>query len=461
MSTLAAIRETLRDGLSVDGAIVRGLPDSDIAQLGWGRRKAFTIKNADYVDHVMHGPVERYHKSIEYELMRSVIGVSLLTDEDQSWRTHRMMLNPVMAKRHLKVFSELMITPIEAYVDGLETSGRDEVEMAEEMVGLTLDVVGSALFGRPLGDFSREIKPAVTRGLRGAEFSARLLMVASPTKWVIRLAGWLLHHFPTNLPQPLGGLRWVMRTVDDTVWDVIRTRQQEGGSEEDLLGLLLSVRDENGEPLPMKRIRDEAVTFMLAGHETTANALAWMWYLLARNPGARERMLAEVDEALGSARPTLDDVARLPWTTACFQEAMRLYPPAWVIPRRCVRGDVIDGHRIPKGSTVIIPVNTLHHDERYWPDPDTYDPTRFMPENARSHHRSAYLPFGGGPRVCIGSSFALIEATLITAMMSRRFVFDLVPDHPVVREATLTLRPRHGVRMTVRRRSSDQARLAA
>jgi cytochrome P450 len=164
---------------------------------------------------------------------------------------------------------------------------------------------------------------------------------------------------------------------------------------------------------------------------------------------------------LGDRRPTIDDVANLRWTTACFQEAMRIFSPAWVIPRKCVQDDVIDGHRIPRGATVLIPINSLHHDARFWPQPEVFDPTRFLPENARSHHRCAYLPFGAGRRICIGSSFALIEATLITAIMSRRFVFDLVPGHPVAPEATLTLRPRHGLRMIARRRALASAAVAA
>jgi cytochrome P450 len=244
-----------------------------------------------------------------------------------------------------------------------------------------------------------------------------------------------------------------MRTIDKMVWDVVHERQAHPSDVEDLLGLLLSVRDEHGRPLPLRRVRDEAATFMLAGHETTANAMSWMWYLLALNPDARERMLAEVDSVLGSRRrPELADIKRLEWTTACVQEAMRVFPPAWVVPRRCVEDDVIDGHRIPRGSTVLIPINTLHHDQRFWSDPEVFDPRRFLPEAARSHHRCAYLPFGGGRRICIGYQFALMEMTLITAMMSREFVYDLKPGHPVSPEATLTLRPRHGLKMIARRR---------
>ena len=210
--------------------------------------------------------------------------------------------------------------------------------------------------------------------------------------------------------------------------------------------------DEQGEKLPLRRVRDEATTFMLAGHETTANALSWMWYLLALNPEARERMLSEVDAVLGDRRPTVQDIPRLGWTTACFQEAMRMFPPAWIIPRTAVEDDEIDGHRIPHGSTVLIPIHALHHDERFWPEPERFDPTRFLPPGTRRYHRSAYLPFGGGRRICIGSSFALMEGALVAAILSQRFVYDLVPGHPVEPEATLTLRPRHGLLTTARRR---------
>ena len=162
-------------------------------------------------------------------------------------------------------------------------------------------------------------------------------------------------------------------------------------------------------------------------------------------------MLDEIDTVLGGRRPTAADLAKLTWTAACFQEAMRLFPPAWAIPRTAVEDDTIDGHRIPRGASVLIPIHAIHHDPRFWPDPEDFDPSRFMPEHGR-RHRSAYLPFGGGRRICIGSSFALMEATLITAILSRRFVYEPVPGHPVEPEATLTLRPRRGLRMVACRR---------
>jgi cytochrome P450 len=178
-----------------------------------------------------------------------------------------------------------------------------------------------------------------------------------------------------------------------------------------------------------------------------------MWYLLALNHEARERMLAEVDEVLAGRAPTFADVERLRWTQACFLEAMRVFPPAWIIPRECVADDEIAGHRIRKGSSVLIPIHALHHDARFWPEPEVFDPTRFLPENARRHHRCSYLPFGAGRRVCAGKAFAVIEGTIVTAIMSQRFTYELVPGHPVAPEATLTLRPRHGLPMIARRRA--------
>jgi cytochrome P450 len=364
-----------------------------------------------------------------------------------------MMLNPTMSKRHVRGMVDLMIEPIERFVAATGTeagAGPVRVDMSGDMVALTMDVVGTALFGHAFGDVGRQMKRVVTTGLRSAEVATRLLMVFAPPVPLMRGVAGVIHHAPL-LPPPLSSLQWTMRTVDEAVWALIDARIADPTDSDDLLNLLLGAEDDEGR-LPLKRVRDEVTTFMLAGHETTANALAWMWYLLALNPDARDRMLAEVDDVLEGRRPTVDDIPRLPWTTACFQEAMRFFPPAWAIPRECVEDDVIDGHRIPKGATVLIPVHTLHHDERFWPEPERYDPSRFLADQVKGRHRSAYIPFGGGRRVCIGTSFALMETTLITAMMSQRFVYDLVPGHPVEPEATLTLRPRNGVKMVARRR---------
>jgi cytochrome P450 len=452
MSGLRVARATLRGGLSIDGPLVRGAPGSDIVHFRFAGRSTYVLRNPEYVDHVLHEAADRYRKSIEYEMLRAVVGLSLFTDEGESWRRHRMLLSPVFAKRHLVGLTDLMIDPIEAFMARLD-DGADEIEliMSRAMTELTLDVVGSALFGQGMAELARRIGPAVTGGLRAAERGARVMMVTNPPWWLFRAWAAFLHRAPL-LPPQLKRVQAIMRTVDETVWKVVRERQADPGEGGDLLGLLLSVRDESGAKLPLRRVRDETTTFMLAGHETTANALSWMWYLLALNTGARQRLLDEVDSALAGRRPTAEDLPTLPWTTACFQEAMRMFPPAWAIPRTAIEDDEVDGHRIPKGSSILIPIHALHHDPRFWPDPERFDPTRFVGEASRGRHRSAYLPFGGGRRICIGSSFALMEGTLVAAIMSQRFVYDVAPGHTVEPEATLTLRPRHGLRMIARRR---------
>jgi cytochrome P450 len=452
ISGLRIARDTLRRGLSTDGLLVSGLQSSDIVRYSLAGRTVFALGRPDYVDHVLHEAVDRYRKSVEYELLRSVVGLSIFTDEGESWRRHRMLLNPLFAKRHLVGLCELMIDPIEAFMDRLDDgTDRIRLNMSQAMTELTLDVVGSALFGRGMADLAVRLGPSVTTGLRAAERATRAIMLLNPPWWLFRAWANFVHHAPL-LPPPMSRIQGIMRDVDQTVWRVIRERQADPGSDQDLLGLLLSVRDEQGRTLPLRRVRDEATTFMLAGHETTANALSWMWYLLARAPEARERMLAEVDAVLGGRRPTADDLPALRWTSACVQEAMRLFPPAWLIPRTAVEDDLIDGHRIPRGASILIPIHAIHHDQRWWPEPEVFDPARFLVENARGRPRCAYLPFGGGRRICIGSSFALMETTLVTAIMSQRFVYELAPGHPVEPEATLTLRPRRGLKMVALRR---------
>ncbi|WP_354700838.1 Putative cytochrome P450 132 [Paraconexibacter sp. AEG42_29] len=461
LNGLMMAQEMLLRGLATDARIVTGVEGSDICQWRIGTRVGIAVTHPDYADHVLHKAAAKYHKSIEYELLRAALGLSIFTDEDESWRRHRMMLNPTMSKRNVRGMVDLMIDPIAGFVDELDDgSARIELEMVEAMTELTLDIVGASLFGHEMGELARKLKRAVTDALRTAEVGARLMMIADPPVWLARLCAGVVRHTPLPLvPPPLDKPSWALKVIDKTMWETIHERRAHPTDSPDLLNLLLAASDEEG-GLSLKRVRDEATTFMLAGHETTANALAWMWYLLALNTDARDRMLEEVDTVLQGRRPTVDDIPKLPWTTACFEEGMRLMTPVWVIPRKCVEEDVIDGHRIPKGATVYIPVDKIHHDERFWPDPEVFDPSRFMPGASKGRHRSAFLTFGGGRRVCIGTSFALMEGTLITAMMSQDFVYDLVPGHPVEPEATLTLRPRNGVKMIARRRTSAAAAVA-
>ena len=422
--------------------------------LGWqvGFQRFFASRSPEHVEHVFIAGHDKYRKATHYRLIAAVTGEGLLTAEGEEWAANRRLIQPIFAKRHLDALVPHMTAATSDFLDHWQQrpSG-DVLDVAAAMSEVTLDVVGRALFGATLSDVADRLRPAVVVGLRTGVAAARLQLLLALPRWMVDLGGWLLYNVPF-LPPPLSRIRRSMHTIDDVVRGVIDARS--GGGEDDLLGLLLAARDEKGNAFTPTQVRDEVVTIVLAGHETTANGLAWLWYLLAQHPDARERLQQEVDDVLGGRTPTAVDAERLVWTTACFQEAMRLYPPAWVLEREAIADDELDGYRIPKRSTVIFPVILIHRDPRWWPQPEVFDPARFLGERAAQSHRGAYLPFGAGRRACVGANFALMEATLIAAMVAQRFTLDLVDDAPIPPEATVTLRPRHGLPMTMHRRTA-------
>jgi cytochrome P450 len=292
------------------------------------------------------------------------------------------------------------------------------------------------------------MKDLTTRGLRRTERLGRVGLLGLLPRPVYNALAWSTFS-GVPLPPPLREGQKIALALDTAVNGVLDERIAHPTESADLLNVLFQA--DNGS-WPRKRIRDEALTFMLAGHETTANAMSWLWYLLAENPDARDRMLAEIDDALAGRRPTAADLARLPWTTACVQESQRYFSAVWMIAREAIEDDDIDEHHIRPGTTVLVPVHQIHHDERWWPDPETFDPNRFIGDAVKGRPRSAYLPFGGGRRICIGQSFALMEMVLMAAVMSQRFTLDLAGDRSVELEATLTLRPKHGLRVIAHRR---------
>ncbi len=422
-------------------------------------RPIISLRSPDHLRHVLVSNQDNYRKSFQYRLLAvGGLGRGLLTNEGDAWTKQRRLIQPMFAKRHLGQFAEHMTAAISDWRTSIEAKPEGEVlDVAAQMNALALDVVGRALFGSQLQGQSERLRPAVLAGLRGGTAAARLQLVVSAPRWVIDAGAWLLYHAPLPL-RSLRSLRDGLVTIATVVDELIATREgTQEGDPSDLLGLLLASRDEDGRPMDRRQVRDELVTFMLAGHETTANGLAWMWHLLDQSPEARERLVAEVDEVLGDRPPTAEDAERLPWTSACFQEALRLRSPVWVMEREAVAEDEVGGYRIPKGSTIIVPIHLVHHDPRLWPEPERFDPTRFLPEHVHDHTRGAYMPFGAGRRVCIGAGFAIMEATLITAMIAQRLSFELAPGARVVPETTITLRPRHGLPMVLHHREHASA----
>jgi cytochrome P450 len=438
-------REALTVGFDVGDGFMSRISGTDIARFRCAGRRFVSLSHPDYVDHVLYEARLKYVKSNEYEPIRATVGINLLTDEGDSWAAHRSVLNPTFARRHLNGIVDLMIHPITDVTDTLGIGARFDIH--QTMVEATLRVVANSLFSQDFGPLVESMNDLATRGLRHAERLQRLGLWGLMPPRVYDALHWLAFS-GVHLPPPLRDMQDITLTLDSAVNAVIDHRLAHPTDSADLLNVLLRA---DGGTWPRQRIRDEALTFMLAGHETTANAMSWFWYLMALHTEARDRMFAEIDDVLGTRRPCADDVGRLPWTTACLQESQRYYSAVWTIGRRAIDDDVIGGHHIRPGTTVLIPIHHIHHDPRWWPDPETFDPTRFYPPD-RDRHRSAYLPFGGGRRICIGQSFALMEMVLMAAIMSQRFTFDLAPGYPVELEATLTLRPKNGIHVIGSRR---------
>ncbi|HET6735987.1 cytochrome P450 [Mycobacterium sp.] len=448
LSTLTMTREAITIGFDAEGGFLARTRGHDITRFRCAGRRFVSISHPDYVDHVLHRARQRYVKSNEYEAIRAAAGINLLTDEGDSWAAHRTTLNPTFARRHLNEIVDLMIDPIERIT--AEVTAEQQFDMHATMVEATLRVVANALFSQDFGPLVHSMKDLTTRGLRRTERLARIGLWGLMPRHVYDALSWCTFS-GVPLPPPLREGQKVALALDAAVNGVLDERIAHPTDSADLLNVLFNA---DGGTWPRQRIRDEALTFMLAGHETTANAMSWFWYLMAQNPHVRDQMLAEIDDALGRRRPSAADLSRLPWTTACLQESQRYFSAVWMIAREAIEDDIIDGHHIRAGTTVLIPIHQVHHDERWWPNPETFDPTRFLGEAGKDRPRSAYLPFGGGRRICIGQSFALMEMVLMAAIMSQQFTFDVVPGFPVELEATLTLRPKHGLHVIAHRREA-------
>lgn len=420
-------------------------------------RHIVAVSGSEAARYVLLTNQDNYSKGIEYELLRIVLGEGLLTSEGEVWRRQRKLVQPMFAKRHLSDFTDHMTAATADALDGqtLGASAEGEaLDVNRAMMELTLDVVGRALFGADLsGDTAARVGPAMNDVLQLGTRMARRL----PTYAASMLPGMNLERALSLNPESRRfqrALAELRRVIDEVLLD--RAARADAG--DDLLGLMVSARDEDtGRPMSRKQIGDELMTFMLAGHETTSNALSWMWRQLSLNPWARERLFDEVDAAIGDRTPTMNDMDSLPWTRACIEEAMRITPPVWTVGRKAREDDEIDGYLVPAGSSVMVLITMIHRDPELWPNPEGFDPNRFMPGVGTDRPRQAYMPFGAGRRICVGSTFAIVEATLLAAMISRRMYFDLPRGSVVEPEAAITQRPRHGLPMTVRTRSGTRS----
>lgn len=404
----------------------------DIVINTFGKRELVLINRPEYVHEVFTLQAEKFHKGEQFKIYtRPLLGNGLLLSEDDVHKRNRKLVAPAFVHRRIreyaKVMSDYTIRAMAQWQDG------DVIDISREMMRITLGITGKTLFNTDLSEEADDVKRRLTYLMNYAEQQLRI-PIHIPFEW----------HTPRN-----NRVRKEIAGLDKIIYGMIAERRGSDTDAGDLLSMLLLARDEDdGSGMTDKQVRDEAMTIFLAGHETTANATAWMWYLLAKNPEIFRKLQNEV-AVLGGNAPTLDDLSRLPYTLQIFKEAMRLYPPAYIIVRTAISDCVIDGYLIKKNAAIIISPYLLHRKAEYFPDPEKFDPDRFSPENEKLIPRHAYLPFGGGARVCIGNQFALIEGHLMTATIAQKFSFELLDSTPVEMEPLITLRPKGGIRVRV------------
>ena len=412
----------------------------DVVQIRFFRWRSFLFAHPREIRHILQENHRNYWKGIVFAKLKRVGGEGLVFSDGDLWRRQRQLAQPAFHRDRIVAMARMMTDATAATLDRWQAhaSAQQPFDVASEMSRLTLEIVARALFGTSLGEDEDEFRRAVSGGLAYANH--------------------LVNHFfalPLAIPTPANRRgRRAIASLDRIVGKLIAERRRDVRDRGDLLGMLVHARDaETHETMTDRQLRDEAVTFLVAGHETTAVALSWTWHLLALHPDAERRLQAEVDEVLGRRVPTVADLGSLRYTRMVIEESMRLFPPVWATNRQAYGDDVVGGQRVRKDDTVTVSPWVTHRDPALWERPEVFDPERFTPERSATRAEYAYFPFGGGPRRCIGNQFAMMEAQLILAMTAQLFRLKPVPGHPVEPDPILTLRPRHGIVMTLHSRA--------
>jgi cytochrome P450 len=365
---------------------------------------------------------------------RWFFGEGLLTNEGDSWLRQRRLSAPAFHRERIASYAQIMVE----YTQQMLVAWRQgEVrDVHQDMMRLTLQIVVRCLFGVETEHLGK-VSAAVNVMMRNAT-GVRMLLPP------------IARYLPT--PTMLN-VRRAVKHLDETVYGIIAQRRRDQHDAGDLLSILMSVRDEDGSGMSDKQLRDEVLTFLLAGHETTALALTWTLYLLARNPEAEQRLHAELDRALGGRRAEFPDLPGLSYTDRVIKESMRLYPPAWSLARSVISDFRVRDYTVPAGSNVVMSQWVMHRNPKYFPEPEKFDPDRWVPGFAQKLPRFAYFPFGGGPRQCIGAAFATMEATLLLVTIAQHFRLALVSQEPVKPVPSFTLRPKNGMTMKLEKRT--------
>lgn len=389
------------------------------------------ISEPAYIERIFTHP-DIYVKGRDNKTLRFLLGNGLVTSEGEFWLKQRRLIQPLFHKQRLQSFVQKITESTAAMLKSWNAKTDEVIDIHSEMTQVTLDIVSQTLMSTEVkGDFKK--------------ISDALLVVMEGMMKIIKLPVWI--PTPGNLK-----MRKNRALLDDTIYKIIEDRRKHKEGYDDLLTMLMEVEDaDTRERMTNEQLRDEVITIFLAGHETTANALSFSFYLLAQHPEIKQKIVDEVQRVIGDSEMTFENLNRLEYTTMVIKESMRLYPPVWGITRDAAKEDVINGYRIKKGDSIAISPWAVHRLEKYWENPLKFDPERFSPERMKNIHRYAWFPFGGGQRFCIGNNFAMMEMQIVLAMACTKFNFTLAENFKLELEPLVTLRPRHGVKMKLQK----------
>ncbi|HEU4439207.1 MAG TPA: cytochrome P450 [Methylomirabilota bacterium] len=410
----------------------------DVVETRLGPYRVLLIYHPDAIEELLVGRNRDFIKSRGVRLLRPLLGNGLFLAEGDSWLRQRRLLQPAFHRQRVAGYGDVMSAYATRHVSGWKDGA--VVEIHAEMMALTQAIVGKTLFDADVSGDAHEVSQAAR--VLAEDFGARLRTLTLIPYWVPT---------PRNLRS-----RRAIRRLDTLVHRMIAQRRAVSEDRGDLLSMLLQAQDaDDGSRMTARQVRDEAMTMFLAGHETTAVALSWTWYLLGRHPDADARLADELSHVLGDRPPTVADLPRLEYASMVVTEAMRLYPPAYGLGRQAQRATEVAGLAIAAGDIVIAPTWVVHRDPRWFDEPAAFRPERWAGDLAQRLPRFAYFPFGGGPRQCIGNVFAQMEATLILAAIAQRFRLSLVPGQRITPTPYITLRPEPGIRMSLARRRRE------
>ena len=416
----------------------------DVVALRIGPRRVYLIMHPDPIEEVLVTNNRNFKKDFTIRFYRPILGNGLLSSEGDLWLRQRRLVQPAFLKSRIAAYGDVMVS----YTERMLSKWRDgqTLDIHAEFMRLALEIAAKTLFDTEVDEGTYEIGSALEIALHCIDN---------------RFTGafWLPYWVPTANNR---ALHQAVARLDHILYQIIAQRRRSTKDRGDLLSILLQARDGNdGGRMTDRQLRDEAMTLLLAGHETTALALSWTWYLLAQHPAVMAKLQSEVDNVLGSREPTVTDLPQLRYTEWVVTEGMRLYPPAYAMVRETIQDCELFGYRVPARTTLFLTQWVVHHDARFFTDPDEFQPERWADGLAQRLPKYAYFPFGGGPRQCIGNTFAMMEATLVLAAMAQRVSMALDPNHEVRLWPSITLRPAYGIRAAINRRHEVPEKIRA